>query len=71
MVITQIRQGSFDTDFIDIRGPRGYFDDSNNEDADGDDEDDRGHDNYGSDHTHITIRRLVTIILRMVMTKLV
>ena len=68
MVITQIRQGSFDTNFIDIRG---YFDDSNNEDADGDDEDDRGHDNYGSDHTHITIRRLVTIILRMVMTKLV
>ena len=70
MVLTHIRQGSFDTNFIDIHG---YFDDSNNEDADGDDdnEDERGHDNYGSDHTHITIRTSVTIILRMVMTELV
>ena len=46
MVITQIRQGSFDTIFIDIRGD---FEDNNDEDADGDDEYDRGHDNYDPD----------------------
>ena len=62
MVITHIRQGSFDTNFTYIRCD---FDESSNEDAD------RGHDNYDPDHTHITIRRLVTIILRMVMTELV
>ena len=46
MVITQIRQGSFDTIFIDIRGD---FDENNNEDADGGEVDDRGHDDYGFD----------------------
>ena len=46
MVITQIRQRSFDTIFIDIRGD---FEDNNDEDADGDDEYDRGHDNYDPD----------------------
>ena len=45
VVITQIRQGSFDTIFIDIRGD---FDDNDNEDADGCEIDDRGHDNYDS-----------------------
>ena len=46
MVLSQIRQGSFDTIFIDIRGD---FDDNNNEDADGGEVDDRGHDNYDPD----------------------
>ena len=46
MVITQIRQRSFDTIFIDIRGD---FNDNNNEDADGGEVDDRGHDNYDPD----------------------